>query len=84
MTRRRARLALGLCASLAMGSAAVAAPAPAPTPPVAGKNPTADITDDQALGCFYRMIVLSNQAGDAAKKPDITEAKRKSFDTLDD
>ena len=67
--------------SLALGSAAQAASPPAP---VAGKNPTADITDDQALGCFYRMIVLSNDASDAANKPGISDADRKSFLALDD
>uniref|UniRef100_UPI00374D95D6 hypothetical protein n=1 Tax=Rhodoferax sp. TaxID=50421 RepID=UPI00374D95D6 len=39
---------------------------------------------DQALGCMYRLIVFSNLAGEAAKKPDISAEQRKSFDTLDD
>ena len=79
MTIRRASLALGICASFALASSAVAAPVP-----IAGKNPTADITDEQALGCFYRLIVLSNQASDAALKPGASEADRKSFDVLED
>ena len=67
--------------SLALVTAAQAA---APAPPIAGKNPTADITDEQALGCLYRLIVLSNQASDAALKPGASEADRKSFDVLED
>ena len=67
--------------SLALGTAAQAAKGPAP---VVGKNPTADISDDQALGCFYRMVVLSNDASDAANKPGVSEADRKSFLALDD
>ena len=87
MTIRRASLALGICASFALASSAVAAPvppAPPAPPPIAGKNPTADITDEQALGCFYRLIVLSNQASDVALKPGTSEADRKSFNNLED
>ena len=67
--------------SLALGSAALAAKGPAL---VAGKNPTADITDEQALGCFYRMIILSNQAVDASKRPGISAEDSKALLALDD
>ena len=50
--------------------------------PVAGQVPAADISDDQALGCMYRLIVLNNLTTTSLKNTDRSAADRETASSL--
>ena len=72
-------------ASAAVAFSLMAAPLVADMPkPVVGKVPAADISDDQALGCMYRLVVLSNRLADRLKRSDLITKDRETADSLED
>lgn len=70
-------------ASAAVAFSLMAAPLAADIPkPVVGKVPAADISDDQALGCMYRLVVLRNRLADRLKRSDLTAKDRETATSL--
>ena len=63
MTIRRASLALGICASIAIATSAVAAPVP-PAPPAPPPVAAAKVSD---IGCTARLLWFINVGRDMAK-----------------
>ena len=67
------------CLALTGTSLGAAAAKPAP-----GVVPLADLTEDQAIDCMFRMVRLSNKSAQTAKDEKATDEQRKNADLVDD
>ena len=74
-------IGIGSAVCLAFMATTLGAAAPKPAP---GVVPLANLTEDQAIDCMFRMIRLSNTSSKAAKDPAKNDADRKTADVVDD
>ena len=72
-------------ATAAIAVSLLAPPLAAAIPkPVAGRVPAADISDNQALSCMYRLVVLNNLVTASLKKTNLSATERETAVSLDD
>lgn len=68
-------------ACLALSATSLGAKAVKPAP---GVVPLADLSEDQAIDCLFRMIRLSNASAGTAKDAKASDEQRKAADLMDD